>query len=87
MEYSAETKLKIFLNHTFKDDVNGLMDNCFFTRADPEVSWQLFREQLRKLKKKHIKLYLENMESDDFENGEPSEWEKFKESRRGGIIN
>ena len=64
MEHNIETKLRIFLNHTFKAEVAELMEGCFSADTDPEVSWQLFREQLRKLKKRHCELYMEYLETD-----------------------
>lgn len=32
---------------------------------DPEVAWIEFRQGLRKIKKKHVELYLKYLESDD----------------------
>jgi hypothetical protein len=80
MDYNAETKLRIFLNHEFKAEVAELLEGCFATDTDPEVSWQLFREQLRKLKKQHCNLYEEYMES-DAPDDELTEWQKLKETR------
>jgi len=80
MEFNAETKLRIYLNHEFKEEVLTLLEGCFVADADPEASWQLFRERLRKLKKKHCNLYEDYMESDEPDD-EPTEWQKFKKTR------
>jgi len=80
MEQTIETRLRLFLNYTLKAEVAELMEGCFTAETDPEVSWQLFREQLRKLKKRHCELYVEYLESDAPDN-EPTKWQKFKETR------
>lgn len=78
MKISIETRLRLFLNDELVVDVNELLDGCFSIDTDPEVSWQLFRERLRKLKKKHCQLYDEYLESDALDD-EPTEWQKFKD--------
>lgn len=61
----ASTKLNFFVNDEMPRTIRNMMEVFFDRDTDPEVSWHLFRQELRKLKKRHKELYLDCGEEDD----------------------
>ena len=56
-EFSPEIKLNLYIDK-MKIDLADLAEDCFSSDKDPEVSWRLFREQLKHYKDKHVLLYM-----------------------------
>jgi dihydroorotase-like cyclic amidohydrolase len=54
---NAETKLLHFLHAGLLNELETGIDCCFEKDADPEVSWAMFREGLKRLKKEHIEYF------------------------------
>ena len=75
---NAESKLSHFLYVELPTGVSEMIDGCFEENTDPEISWILFREGLRKLKKKHKELFKEFGESDSDEEAPESEISKWR---------
>lgn len=62
---NKENTYKHFLLVELPDLMAEGMNVCFEDMdVDPEVSWKLFREGLRKIKKKHTEMYLDYLETD-----------------------
>ena len=75
---NAESKLLHFLYTELPFSVNEMMGGLFEENTDPEISWTLFREGLRKLKKKHTELFKDAGESDSEEEAPESEISKWR---------
>lgn len=75
---NAQTELLKFLNNELPFELSEGLALCFNKDMDPEVSWESFRLGLRRLKKKHLKLYDNYMESDE-EDLPKSDYAKFRD--------
>jgi hypothetical protein len=62
-----ETKLQIFINSKIPHEISECISGVFEKDTDPEISFQLLRGLLTKLKKEHKALYSEYLDSDDIE--------------------
>ena len=62
---NIETKLQIFINNKVPNEISECISGVFEKDTDPEISFQLLRGLLTKLKKEHKALYAEYLDSED----------------------
>lgn len=63
IKLNDDTRHRLFMER-MKDSLKEAVDECFSVNRDVEVSWSVFRDHLRKLKKAHKESYEKYMETD-----------------------
>jgi len=61
----VETKLQIHIKSKIPFELSECILGVFEKDTDPEVSWQLLRGLIKKLKKEHVELYTEYLDTED----------------------
>lgn len=78
IEFTGLTRYYKFIDNMQVDIVEAV-ENCFDKEADPEVSWSVFRDYLRRIKKQHKEeygLYLESDMEEDLPESEMARWRR-----------